>query len=491
MEVVSLNGFFPLPSGKDQYSHEFIENRSAILLQQDKVSVTVGICNPDDEELRDILNRYHNKSIVYRKLEQDDFAECLSKLYSGFDNSKMNHGKTEYSTLTLDKVEDDAPAINFVNNIVLEGIRKRASDIHLESYKKVFNVRYRIDGVLRMVRTINSSFYSAVSSRIKIISGLNIMEHRLPQDGRISFNLEKEVQDIRVSIVPTVTGESIVLRLLGRKSSIVSITSLGLNKANLASVQDILKIPSGMVVVSGPTGSGKTTTLNAIIRGFNRENLKIVTIEDPVEYLLQGINQVQINEEAGITFGSALKKVLRQDPDILMIGEIRDPDTAAMAVRAALTGHLVLTTLHTKNSVAVIDRLSNLGIAPFMIAAVLKISIAQRLIRTLCPYCRIERAPTAAEKIFLRKKGSVPVTVFDAAGCKKCSGTGYLGRIPIMEAFTADEDLEKIISQGTDRLKIQQHLCKKGMQFLIHEGIEKINKGVTSVSEIEGVVDLL
>ncbi len=490
MELTSMSSFFPLPTGKDQYTHEFIKNRSAVVLRQGKMSVTVGVCDPADKELRDILNRYHKKSIVYKKLEHNDFTEYLSKLYSGFDINGMYHNNTADKILKIDKVEDDAPAINFVNSIVLEGIRKRASDIHLESFENIFNVRYRIDGVLNKVRTIDSSFYPAVSSRIKIISGLNIMEHRLPQDGRVSLNLGKEVQDIRVSIVPTAKGESVVLRLLGRESGLVGINSLGLNKKNLSSLKNVLKIPSGMVIVSGPTGSGKTTTLNAIIRGFKRDNLKIITIEDPVEYILHGINQIQINEAAGITFGTMLKKVLRQDPDILMVGEIRDPETAAVAVRAALTGHLVLSTLHTKNSAAAIDRLSNLGIAPYMIAAVLRVSIAQRLVRTLCPYCRIERDPTAAEQVLLRKIDTAPATVFDAVGCQKCSGTGYQGRVPILEAFTVDEKLEEIISRGADRMKIQNYLCKKGMHFLLQEGIEKIKEGITTVAEIEGLIDL-
>ena len=317
------------------------------------------------------------------------------------------------------------------------------------------------------------------------------MEHRIPQDGRVSLEIGSGVQDIRVSAVPTANGESLVLRLLGRRDGPVNLDSLGMNSRSLSAARKILKLSSGLIIVSGPTGSGKTTTLNTLILEMDRTGKKIITIEDPVEYVVDGVTRVQINEAAGLTFGSVLKKILRQDPDIIMIGEIRDPETASIAVRSALTGHLVLSTLHTDDSVSVINRLTNMGVEPYLAAAVLKVSMAQRLVRRLCPACRKKREPSASEKALFRKYGTVPDFLFDPAGCSECGWTGYRGRVLIHEYFIIDEEIEQLISLGTDHVKIRDILKKRGMHFLIDDGLEKIRQGITTLAEIGEAAALL
>jgi len=330
--------------------------------------------------------------------------------------------------------------------------------------------------------------FPAISSRIKIMSNLNIMERRLPQDGRTSVHLGGDTQDIRVSIVPTARGESIVLRLLNRKSTLIGLDKIGLRDEGLIDIRKILKTPYGLVLATGPTGSGKTTTLNSMLREMDRESQKIITIEDPIEYVIDGIDQIQTNESIGLTFATILKRILRQDPNIIMVGEIRDSETAELCIRAALTGHLVLSTLHTNDAVSVIDRLRDMGVEPFMIAAVLKTAMAQRLVRKLCPFCRAKRKPGSAEKKFFRETGSIPEFIYDAVGCDSCDGTGYHGRTLIHEYFSWDEEIERLIVSAAKHSEIEAYLNKKGMVCLFEDGLIKIKEGLTTLSELETVM---
>ncbi|MCK5673878.1 MAG: type II/IV secretion system protein, partial [Spirochaetales bacterium] len=391
IDFVPISDFLPLPNENNQYSSDFIETHSAIVLKTDDISVTIGICSPDNVELREILFHFHDKNIIYKRVDHDELSEYLGRLYGGLDDQNFSDTSSVDEKLLLDKIANDAPIINFVNSMIIEGIRKRASDIHIEAFTDTVKVRYRIDGVLQTFNEISPSMFPAISSRIKIMSNLNIMERRLPQDGRTSVHLGGDTQDIRVSIVPTARGESIVLRLLNRKSTLIGLDKIGLRDEGLIDIRKILKTPYGLVLATGPTGSGKTTTLNSMLREMDRESQKIITIEDPIEYVIDGIDQIQTNEAIGLTFTSILKRILRQDPNIIMIGEIRDTETANLCIRAALTGHLVLSTLHTNDAVSVIDRFRDMGVEPFMIAAVLKTSMAQRLVRKLCPDCREKR----------------------------------------------------------------------------------------------------
>jgi len=484
---VSISEFLPLPEGKDQYTSAFIETHLAVVLNNTDQYVTVGLCVTDNTALKEILSHFHDKRIVYRKIEHDDLSEYLGKLHSSPDGSHYSPNFSGEEKLLLDKIANDAPVINFVNSTIIEAIRKRASDIHIEAFTDTVQVRYRIDGVLATHNTIEPSLFPAVSSRLKIMANLNIMERRRPQDGRISVHLGNDTQDIRVSIIPTVRGESIVLRLLNRKSTLPGLDSLGLREKSLVKMRKIVKASSGLVLVTGPTGSGKTTTLNSLLREMDREHKKIITVEDPVEYIIEGIDQVQTRETIGITFSSILKRILRQDPDVIMIGEIRDIETANLAVRAALTGHLVLSTLHTNDSVSVIDRLTNMGVEPFMTAAVLKTAMAQRLVRKLCTVCRKKRAVSPAERELFRKAGKSPHSLYEAVGCEQCGGSGYRGRTLIHEYFFIDEEIEKLIASRARHLEIKKYLEKKGMLFLHDDGLEKVIEGITTLEEIEAV----
>jgi general secretion pathway protein E len=499
---VLISDFLPLPDAKYQYSSDFIETHSAIVLKTDDNSVTIGICNTKNNELREILFHFHDKKIIYKRVDQDELSEYLVKLHGGFDDQILSDVSSGNERLLLDKIANDAPIINFVNSTIIEGIRKRASDIHIEAFTDTVNVRYRIDGVLQTVNRISPSMFPAVSSRIKIMSNLNIMERRLPQDGRTSVHLGEDTQDIRVSIVPTARGESIVLRLLNRKSTLIGLDKIGLRDEGLMNIRKILKTPFGLVLATGPTGSGKTTTINSMLREMDRESQKIITIEDPIEYVIDGIDQIQTNDAIGLTFTTILKRILRQDPNIIMVGEIRDTETADLCVRAALTGHLVLSTLHTNDAVSVIDRLRDMGVEPFMIAAVLKTAMAQRLVRKLCPDCRAKRKPGPAEKEFFRETGSIPGLVgsklparpcipeyiYEAVGCNNCDGTGYHGRTLIHEYFSWDEEIERLVVAGAKHSEIQVYLKKKGMVTLSTDGLIKIKEGLTTLSELEMVM---
>lgn len=488
IDSVLISDYSPIPDEKNQYSSDFIETHSTIVLKTDDLSVTIGICSPDNIELRETLSHFHDKRIIYKQIDHDELSEYLGKLHAGFDDKNLLAESSGSEKLLLDKIANDAPIINFVNSTIIEGIRKRASDIHIEAFTDTVKVRYRIDGALRTVNQISPSMFPAISSRIKIMSNLNIMERRLPQDGRISVHLGGDTQDIRVSIVPTARGESIVLRLLNRKSTLIGLDKIGLRDEGLIDIRKILKTPYGLVLATGPTGSGKTTTLNSMLREMDRESQKIITIEDPIEYVIDGIDQIQTNEVIGLTFTSILKRILRQDPNIIMVGEIRDTETAHLCIRAALTGHLVLSTLHTNDAVSVIDRLRDMGVEPFMIAAVLKTSMAQRLVRKLCPDCREKRKTGAAEKEFFRETESIPEYIFDAVGCDKCDGTGYHGRILIHEYFSWDEEIERLIVAGAKHSEIKAYLKKTGMVTLFADGLIKIKEGLTTLSELELVM---
>lgn len=485
---VLISDFLPLPDENNQYGSDFIETHSAVVLKIDDISVTIGICNIDDIELRETLFHFHDKNIIYKRVDHDELSEYLGKLHGGLDDQNFHSSSLVNEKLFLDKIANDAPVINFVNSTIIEGIRKRASDIHIEAFTEIVKVRYRVDGVLQTVNQLSPAMFPAISSRIKIMSNLNIMERRLPQDGRTSVHLGGDTQDIRVSIVPTARGESIVLRLLNRKSSLIGLDKIGLREKGLIDIRKILKTPFGLVLATGPTGSGKTTTLNSMLREMDGESQKIITIEDPIEYEIDGIDQIQTNEAIGLTFNSVLKRILRQDPNIVMVGEIRDKETAALCVRAALTGHLVLSTLHTNYAVSVIDRLRDMGVESFMIAAVLKTSMAQRLVRKLCTHCREKLKPGSAEKELFRETGSIPNYIYKAVGCDNCNGTGFYGRTLIHEYFTCDEEIESLIATGEKHSEIQEYLKKQGMVTLTTDGLIKIKKGLTTLSELEMVM---
>jgi type II secretory ATPase GspE/PulE/Tfp pilus assembly ATPase PilB-like protein len=482
--TVRLADFAPVPTGAQQYSVEFIERHGAIKLRESDGSVTVGVSRLDDPSLLRRLAFFHREHLDYRRIDPAELAAYLGRQFSA-SPGQAGTPTAEDERLLLDRLANDAPIVNLVNSTIIDAIRAGASDIHLEGFRGEVRVRYRIDGVLRTAAAIDRGTFPAVSSRIKIMGNLNIMERRLPQDGRITVNLGGNTVDMRISIVPIAGGESIVLRLFNEANGIMGLDELGLSAECVRRLREPAASAHGLVLVTGPTGSGKTTTLNAALREIRSDQRKIVTIEDPVEYVVEGIDQIQTNERIGLTFESLLRRVLRQDPDVIMVGEIRDPETAALAVRAALTGHLVFSTLHTNDAVSVIPRLVDMGVEPYLVAGVLRGALAQRLVRRLCTGCRQPTTPTGTQRRILREAGVEGDTLFRAVGCEACSGTGYRGRLAVSEVFRMNPALEAAIARREGREALAAILGEGGMESLVADGLSKVASGFTSFDEVE------
>ena len=487
--TVSLLACAPLPRGKEQYGREFIRANRVLKLQEDESRVTVGAVDGDTCELQRILRDFHRKPITVKTLDSAEFSAWLGRLMGSGDDGSAGSGNSGYKDkLDLEALASDAPVINLVNSICIEAIRRQASDIHLEAFADTTIVRYRIDGVLRVHQTLPAERFSGIASRIKVMAGLNLMERRRPQDGRLTVNMAGSNVDIRVSCVPTAAGagaESIVLRIFNADDSAFSLTDLGLPEDCLAGIAELLKNPHGMVLVTGPTGSGKTTSLNAMLRSINSEGIKIVTIEDPVEYLIDGVDQIQTDERIGLGFSTLLRRVLRQDPDVILVGEIRDSETAELAVRAALTGHLVLSSLHTNDAVSAVSRLINLGVEAYLIAAVLRGVIAQRLTRRLCPACRRSRPlGDFYTELYHRAGLTSPIEEFYASGCPDCDNQGYRGRIAAAEFFIVDRKAAGIIASAGTSAALDHHLREQGMIGLRQRGLTLAAEGLSSFEEL-------
>ncbi|MCP4868922.1 MAG: type IV-A pilus assembly ATPase PilB [Proteobacteria bacterium] len=393
----------------------------------------------------------------------------------------------DINELDLEKSAGDAPVIKLVNLILLDAIRKGASDIHVEPFEKQLRVRYRIDGMLYEVMKPPVKLKHAITSRIKIMSQLDIAERRLPQDGRIKLKMGKNKEmDFRVSVLPVLWGEKIVLRLLDKSNLQLDMTKLGFEEKTLESFKKAIHTPYGMILVTGPTGSGKTTTLYSVLSELNRSDVNISTAEDPVEYNLFGINQVQMHDDIGLNFSSALRSFLRQDPDIILVGEIRDFETAEIGIKAALTGHLVLSTLHTNDAPSSISRLLNMGIEPFLVAASVVLIAAQRLTRKMCQDCKepIEVPPQVLLDLGVHPDEVDEVTVFKGAGCRSCNGTGFRGRIAVYEIMTMTEELREFVLNGASTLEVKREAIRQGMQTLRASAINKLREGVTSLDEV-------
>ncbi len=488
MDKATLAEFQPLPDGVSQYPLEYIEGNAAIKLADGPDGTSVGVCNPADATLLESLRQFHHGQVTFFELDRGELTGYLGGLLAHEGEAAAADAAAPPEQLALDKLANDAPVINLVNSILSEAIRREASDIHIEAFADRVAVRYRLDGILQTVREVERERFSAVATRIKIMANLNIMERRRPQDGRITVHLGDDSVDLRVSVIPIANGESFVLRVFSRKRAPLTLEQLGLGEGHLEELAGMAARPNGLVLINGPTGSGKTTTLNAVLQRVRSDAKKIITIEDPIEYLVDGVSQIQTNERIGLGFDTLLRRVLRQDPNIIMVGEIRDTQTAELAVRAALTGHLVLSTLHTRDAVSVITRLKNMGIEPYLIAAVLRGAVAQRLARRLCPACRRQRAATPAEAALLARHDQPPGPVYEPTGCKACHQTGFRGRIGIFELFTCDGEIEEMIVAGKRDADIRRHLAARGMKPLLADGFAKVLQGVTTLPELERAV---
>ncbi|MGE4519087.1 MAG: type II secretion system ATPase GspE [Desulfobacteraceae bacterium] len=389
---------------------------------------------------------------------------------------------------TTDLLDDtaSAPIIRLVNHIISRAVKVNASDIHIEPYQDKFHIRFRVDGVLYEMLSPSRWMQTALISRIKVMAKLNIAEKRLPQDGRIEVKIGNQQIDIRISTIPTGFGERVVMRLLNKSGGLLRLGELGMSKNIYDIINRLIRIPNGIILVTGPTGSGKTTTLYAVLSEINRPDINIITIEDPVEYQIKGIGQIQVNRKIGLTFAKGLRSIVRQDPDVILVGEIRDQETAEIAVQSALTGHLVFSTLHTNDSASAITRLSDIGIEKYLISSSVKAVIAQRLVRVLCCNCKKEYVPEDIEAETLgfpgeRLKGR---TIYTSVGCEECVNTGYKGRMSIYEIMLMDNEIQSLVLKTQDSNLIQREAVTKGMTTLRQDGVEKILKGITTIEEV-------
>ena len=378
----------------------------------------------------------------------------------------------------------DAPIVQLVRSLLEQAIRQRASDIHIEALESKVRVRYRIDGALYERMVYDNSLLPAISTRIKIMGGMDISEKRKPQDGRMSIMVDRQEYDIRISSVPTVHGEKIVMRISSKLSLTKNKKELGLAPDELKRFDHMLSTPFGIIFVTGPTGSGKSTTLYTALSELNKEAVNIVTVEDPVEADIEGINQIQVNNKVNLTFASALRSILRQDPDIIMIGEIRDQETAGIAVQASITGHLVVSTLHTNNAVGTLNRMADMGVERYLIADSVVGVIAQRLVRKLCPHCRRKRLATEEEKRILKRDAAEATEVYEPVGCDLCNHTGYFGRTGVFEIMEVNEEIRNLIAEGGSSEELEEAAKRSGMRTLRDNGILYVLDGITSIEEM-------
>ncbi|MDI6752367.1 MAG: GspE/PulE family protein, partial [bacterium] len=461
--------------------------------------LTVAMADPLDvfaiDEIRNVTG-FEVRPVVAK---EEQIREAIEKHYRGEESMERILADSdlkkvdfigEEETLDLDRIKEEGEAatiIRLVNYLIIDAMEKGASDIHIEPYEDEIRIRFRVDGVLFTIFSPPKGLHRAIVSRVKIIGNMDIAERRLPQDGRCTIRLKAKEADLRISIIPTSYGEKVVIRILDPTSLCVDLENLGMSRATMELYQRKIHEPHGIILVTGPTGCGKTTTLYSTLRTLNLPDKNILTIEDPVEYKIKGLNQTQVKPEIGLEFAVGLRSFMRQDPDIIFVGEIRDKETAEVAINAALTGHLVFSTLHTNDSIGAITRLQNMGVEPFLIASTLILSVAQRLIRKICPECR-EKATPPPEK-FLKILGLPPETqFFRGAGCKKCLNTGYKGRIGIYELLDIDIEMQELITDREPAKRIEELALEKGFISLRESAKEKLLAGITTTEEIMKVI---
>lgn len=461
-------------------------------------SIRVAMSDPLDIIAIDDLSIYTNMQVEPMVSTPDDIKYGIDKYYGSQQVAKVAEAYTEERRKQKNAREkeeenseevDNAPIVLLVNKIVERGANERASDIHIEGMEECVRIRFRIDGVMQEIMRYEPEILNAIVARIKIISGMDISEKRAPQDGRMTQIFDGVEYDIRVSTLPTTYGEKVVMRLASKKALTKDKKELGFPEKELKRFEELVHNPHGIILVTGPTGSGKSTTLYTVLSELNSGDVNIITVEDPVEADVDGINQVQVNEKAGLTFASALRSILRQDPDIIMIGEIRDEETAGIAVKAAITGHLVVSTLHTNSAASTITRLEDMGVEPYLIADSTVGIIAQRLVRRLCPKCKIKHRLTDNDRRRLRIKANLNIDIYEPGGkgCNFCNGTGYSGRIGVYEIMPITEGIRNVVAAGGGAEEIQRVALKEGMTTLRIGASKLVLNGVTSISEVERI----
>ncbi|UCD68207.1 MAG: Flp pilus assembly complex ATPase component TadA [Betaproteobacteria bacterium] len=433
------------------------------------------------------------KTVFAGQAQLDDFIDH----FYGFELSvdgilrEIETGEVDYQSLQQDSGDEyTQPIVRLVGALLVDAVKRGASDLHFEPEYAFLRIRYRIDGVLEQVRSLHKNYWAGIAVRLKVLSGMNIAENRAPQDGRISLNLNGRPVDFRVSTQPTIWGENIVLRVLDREKSIISLEHMGLPHDVMAKLNLMLARPEGILIITGPTGSGKTTTLYSMLAKLNVESVNIMTLEDPVEYPVALMRQTSVSESARVDFASGIRSIMRQDPDIILVGEVRDRDTAEMAFRAAMTGHQVFTTLHTNSALGAFPRLLDIGITPEIMSGNIIGILAQRLVRTLCTNCKEAYTPNAEERLLLGGADDPDLTLYRPVGCTACSNRGYKGRVAVLEILHMDADIDELVARRASPRELLEAALAKGFRTLADEGLQRVLEGVTSLSEVARAIDL-
>ncbi len=497
LPVVEAADYPVHPVLEDRISPKFLKEHRVLPLADTAEGLVLVMADPLDAYAIQGARLVAEKPVLPRVGVPADIEAAIERLYGGDGASieQISEGAVDDSDDTtaddigrLQDLASEAPVIRLVNLLISRAVEMRASDIHIEPFERKLRVRYRIDGVLRDVEAPPNRLRAAIASRVKIMAKLNIAERRLPQDGRIRLAVRGQQIDLRVSTVPTMHGESVVMRVLDQGAVALDFAALGLADETLARFLEVLEQPTGILLVTGPTGSGKTTTLYTSLTRLDTGDNKILTVEDPIEYELEGINQVAVKPQIGLDFANTLRHFLRQDPDIIMVGEIRDLETVEIAVQAALTGHKVLSTLHTNDAAGTITRLLDMGVKDYLVTSTLNGVVAQRLVRTLCPDCRVKRPalPEIVERLELDRAsgGDKELSLYEPAGCERCDGAGYLGRTAIHEVLVMSDALRRLVLQHGEAHRIQEAAVADGMRTMYGDGVAKVLAGITTLDEV-------
>ncbi|MDF2801612.1 MAG: type pilus assembly protein PilB [Anaerocolumna sp.] len=499
LDIVKLSGMVIESRVTSLVNEQILRKHMLIPFEFHKTSpnlLRVAMADPNDFIAIDDLSIITNLQIEPVIATPSDIAAAIDKYYGNaeamavaerYTLEKETQNKEREEQTQVNEDVNQSPIVLLVKSIIEQAVRQRASDIHIEPLERQVRIRYRVDGILYETMKYEINLLSAIIARIKIIGGLDISEKRKPQDGRISITVDRLEYDIRVSILPTVYGENVVLRITSKKNLTKAKIDLGFSEMELKKFDSILSKPHGLILVTGPTGSGKSTTLYTALSELNKEDVNIITVEDPVEANIDGINQVQVNNKVDLTFANALRSILRQDPDIIMIGEIRDNETAEIAIKASITGHIVVSTLHTNSAVSSITRLMDMGVEPFLIADAIVGIIAQRLVRKLCPSCKKVRYATIIEKEFLSLDESAEQVIYEPCGCHSCNNTGYFGRIGVYEIMPVSQTIREIIASKNNAEKIKEAALNEGMNTLKMSAMRYVLEGVTSIQELKKI----
>lgn len=497
METVDLSDVRPSNSALELVSRELADRYKVFPLEYDGNELELAISDPLDVDAVDSLSHILKLMINTRLALRSDIERAINQYYesphaegmAGLFGDLQQEADNIVELPTGDEEtvkEEEAPIIRYVHMVITEAIKRRASDIHMEPLEKRFRVRYRIDGVLLEVENPPKRLQPSIISRLKLMANVSLAEKRIPQDGRIQMKVGGKEIDLRVSVLPTVYGESIVMRILDKEGLNLGLPQLGFLSDDQAAFERIIGLPDGVFLVTGPTGSGKSTTLYAALNYVNHPDRKIITVEDPVEYQMTGINQVQVRKDVGMTFAAALRSMLRQAPNIIMVGEIRDLETAEIAINASLTGHMVFSTLHTNDAPSAVTRLVDIGVKPFLVSAALRGVLAQRLVRRICASCKKPYFPEQKEihSIGMTDEMAAQATFFKGDGCPKCNGTGYKGRMGIFEFFLVNEEMQQMIYESKSLVEIRRKARELGMRTMREDGVRKIMAGLTTINEV-------